>query len=876
MTDNKKSLASSAEERVRRVMRRLVALVAVVALICVCVAVWHTLTRYTLYNGHEAYLPSAPVFEAGRAFEPLADEAPMVEGMVLAAENEALKLYVDPQTAEIAVYDKRNGEVIRSNPADAADDKKANATNKDYLRSQLVVDYYNTSRVSGTYATASMSVDRGQMTMEAIENGVRFTYGMGEIPVIEFYVPYYLTTEWYDKIIASVDEKDAKSFARMYRLEYGVNGMYGLLEGARTSRKSQKNIDEILQKAGFTPEDYEIQQALGGIEPEEYQFFTVPLEYRLDGDSLVVTVPISQITEQGGSRIYNIHLLRAFGAAGGEEDGYIVVPNGSGALIRFNSGKTNVPAYSQYIYEMDPLEAEYISTQYTEPVRLPIFGLCREKSGILATVESGESYACIKADVSGRLNSYNTAYVSFGVRGFSSLSMFGVAGKEAELPVVEDEMYTEDLSVRYTFLTEEYTGYSGLARAYRERLMTQGALVQKTEQRDIPFYYDVIGGVEQTKHMLGIAYRSIYPMTTFAQAVHIAQELKTLGIGNQVMNLQGWFDGGYYHDMPERFGALKQLGGKDAMEQLCAAVRRMGGEVYADVAFQQVSDVAKGYSIRQESSRYYASGYSVYLGRVHPTTLRNTASLGYQEIWYNLISPRYLTRYVDSFAEEIQKYDMDGISLRDLGRDLHSDKRRTKFITREAALSIVDAQLEKLAATGKKLMVSGGNAYALDGAAHIINAPMEATEFFIIDQEIPLYQMILHGCVDYTGTTYNLASTDNWDREMLKMIEYGASCHYTFSQASATEMKQTGMFMFYATKADHWLADAAETYHRLNEYLALVSNALMQTHERLEHGVVRVSYSNGITIYVNYGDTAVEVGGLTVPAMGAAMGGAAR
>lgn len=876
MSDKEKIRASTAEARVRRVMHRLIAVTLAIVFVAGCAAAGHMLLRYTLYNKHEMYLPPTPFFEEGKPFEALPDDDPKVPGMVLAAENEFLKLYADPQTAEIAVYDRRNGEIIRSNPADAASDKKANKTNKNYLRSQLVVDYYNTSRVSGTYATANMSVDLGQMTMEAISDGVRFTYGIGEIPVIEFYVPHYLTAGWYDRVIAAVDEKDAKTFARMYRLEYGVNDMYGLLEGARTSRKSQKSIDEILQKAGFTPEDYEVQQALGGVVPEEYQFFTVPLEYRLEGDSLVATVPISQITEQGGARIYNIHFLRAFGAAGTDEEGYIVVPNGAGALIRFNSGRTNAPAYSQYIYEMDPLEAEYVSTQYTQPVRLPIFGLCRDKSSILATVEGGQSYACIKADISGRLNSYNTAYVSFGVRGFSTLTMFGVTGKEAELPVVEDKMYTEDLSVRYTFLTEEYAGYSGLARAYRERLMSDGVLTQKTEQQEIPFYYDVIGGIEQTKHMLGIAYRSLYPMTTFQQASSIAADLKTLGISNQIMNLQGWFDGGYYHDMPESFVALRQLGGKKMLEQLCADVQQIGGEVYADAAFQQVSDVAGGYSVRQESSRYYASGYSVYLGRVNPTTLRNTSNLGHQEIWYNLISPRYLPRYVGSFANEIQKYPVDGISVRDLGSELHSDKNRTGFISREAALHVVDAQLDTLANTGKKLMVSGGNAYAFDGISHVINAPMDATPYFIIDQEIPLYQMILHGCVDYTGTAHNLSSSDNWNRELLKLIEYGASCHYTFSHASATEMKQTGMFMFYATQADHWLEAAAATYHRLNKYLEPVSDALMMNHERLDDEVSRVTYSNGITLYVNYGDEAVVVDDVMVPAMGVAMGGAAK
>lgn len=876
MNATRRSLTGDAEVRVRKLLRRLLILAAIAVLLIAGMEGLRTTMLYTLYDGCAELIPEIPVHEAGTEFLPLEDDDPQVEGMMLAAESDELKLYVNPETAEVAVFDKRNGEIFRSNPVGAGEDKKANATNRNYLRSQLVVDYYNVNRVSGTYASSNMSVDRGQMTVESIPQGIRFIYGMGEIPVIEYYVPTYLSVEWYDRIVEQVSEKEANTLARMYKLEHGVNGMYGLLETARTSRKSKKILDAILQKAGFTQEDYEEQQALGGVEPEEYQFFTIPLEYRLEEDSLVATVPTSQITEQGGAQIYNIQLLRAFGAAGTEEDGYIVVPNGSGALIRFNSGKTNTPAYSQYVYGMDPVESDYVSTQHIETARLPIYGLCRSNSSILATIESGASYACIKADISGRLSSYNTAYVSFGVRGFSTLTMFGVTGMDAELPIVEDDMYQEDLSVRYTFLTDEYIGYSGIARAYREQLMEQGVLRQKEEQTDIPFYYDVISGVEQTKHLLGIAYRSIYPMTTFDRAAEIANELNAQGVSMQVMNLQGWFDGGYYHDLPETFTALRQLGGKDDMNALCSAVRGLGGEIYADVAFQHVSDVAKGYSSRHESSRYYASGYSAYLGRVDPTTLRKTSNLGHREIWYNLISPRYLPRYVQRFAEQIHTYDLDGVALRDLGSELHSDKRRANVITRESAMCIVEAQLETMAATGKKLMISGGNDYALRGVSHVINAPMDATEFFIIDQKIPLYQMIVHGCVDYAGAPLNLASSDNWERELLKMIEYGSSCHYVFTHESATEMKQTGMFMFYATEAEAWIEDAAQTYHRLNEFLSPVSNALMIAHDVLEQDVVRISYSNGIVLYVNYGDAQIEVDGVAVPAMGAAIGGEAE
>jgi hypothetical protein len=89
-----------------------------------------------------------------------------------------------------------------------------------------------------------------------------------------------------------------------------------------------------------------------------------------------------------------------------------------------------------------------------------------------------------------------------------------------------------------------------------------------------------------------------------------------------------------------------------------------------------------------EASRYYGAGYVATFGQVNPATLRNTSGLGYEENLYSLISPKYLPRYVSKFAKKIQKIDVDGISLRDLGNVLTSDKKRSNQINREEALML--------------------------------------------------------------------------------------------------------------------------------------------------------------------------------------------
>ncbi len=841
------------------------------ALLCALLAgallyLTYYLLHYQFYDAYKKSLKGAYDYEAGSAFTPLADTSPAVPGMALAAENGLLRLYADPETAEVAVVDTRTGVLVRSNPIGAAQDPVANKTNVNYLRSQFILDYYNAARTAGTYDSYSMSVARGQVTAESIAGGVRFVYVLGEKKTIAYYVPYYLSSEKFDGILAKISDADAATMKRMYT--DGGGGLMSLIKAARTNLKSQAKIDVILKSAGFTQEDYYQQMALGGETQEEELSFTVALEYRLDGDALKVSVPVSAMKEEGGGKIYRIQLLRSFGAAGTDETGYLVVPNGSGSLIRFNNGKSGTAAYSQYIYGMDLIDADYLKTQNTQTARLPLYGICRENSSVLATIERGAPLCYVTADVSGRYNSYNYAYPTFVLRGYDMLSMFGVSGAEADMPILEKDLYNEDLTVRYAFLTEENKGYAGLAAYYRSRLIAEGKLTRKAAGGDIPFYYDVIGGIKQTAHFLGVSYQRVYPMTTFAQAAGMARALDALGIKNQVMNLQGWFNGGYYHDAAGSVNVTGKLGGKKDLEELNAALKTLGGEMYADVAFQNVPMISKRYSAGLESSRYYGSGYAAVLGQVNPGTLRRTSSLGYEETLYSLLSPKFLPRYVQAFAGAIKSYDVTGVSLRDLGDELHADKRRTNVISRQQALDVVLAQFDTLADTGRKLMVSGGNGYAFPYAAHIIGAPVEDSEYFIVDESVPLYEIILHGCVDYTGLALNVKDSAGTRADLLHLIEYGASCRYIFTYEEATQMKYTGLNRFYATTFSAWKDTAAKAYAFLNEALKPVSGALMAGHETLSNGVVKVTYDNGVRIYINYGDAPLSADGLTVPAQG--------
>jgi hypothetical protein len=177
--------------------------------------------------------------------------------------------------------------------------------------------------------------------------------------------------------------------------------------------------------------------------------------------------------------------------------------------------------------------------------------------------------------------------------------------------------------------------------------------------------------------------------------------------------------------------------------------------------------------------------------------------------------------------------------------------------------------------TGKSLLLNQANDYAFPYATDIENVPMAHNDFSMVNYEIPFYQMILHGYVNYSGTSINLMDYSNRSEVILKLLEFGAAPHFTFSYEDSTELKYTGLNEFYSTTFDNWKDDAISIYNEANAVLKNVQGASIVKHENLDVDarVKKITYDNGVIIYVNATNTAFSTGNLEIPANGYEMEG---
>lgn len=838
--------------------KRLIIIVVVALLVIISASALNIIFRYFKYDEYKKYEVKSKT-EKGERFVAVNEDKPDVEGMVLVSENDNLKLYTNLETTEIAVYNKNDGSITYSNPQDR-DTHTGTGINASNLSSTLAVTYYNKAGNVATINNYDMSIKNGQFETESIKDGIRYIYTLADEDSIASIVPYYISEDGLNKVMEKSSDYDARTVKGKYKLE---NGTYVLNDSAKKSKVGMEKLNKIFEKAGYTEEDYA--KDMEGHEEDESLSITIPLEYRLTDKGLEATVKAADIEEHGNVYISQIDVLQFFGAASNKAQGYILVPDGSGALINLNSGN-QATAYNQAIYDIDPVAQNYVVIEETECARLPIFGIKADDNAIFARITAGDAIASVNADVAGKLNNYNYAYASFNVREKELLNMFGVQGSKSDIPVVEKSLYKIDLSVSYSFLTKDDASYSGMARTYRKQLIDEGILKETNQSESVPLYLDIIGGVEQKKHIMGIPYEGVCAMTTYDEASEIVDNLYDSDITNLRLNYQGWFNGGIYHDVADKIKLIGSVGSKSDLESLNKKLEDKGGKLFMDVAFQKVSHESKRFTSVLEASKYY-SGYVVELGATDPSTVRQTSNLEwYDEMIYYMISPKFLNRYVDKFASKITKYDVSGINLTDLGSVLTSDKKRSELINRQQAENIVIGQYEKLAETKKNLMETGGNEYSLKYVSDIIDAPTSYSAYYIIDEQVPFYEMVIHGSISYSGEAFNLMDDDLDDDFVLNCIEYGIAPRFTLSYKDPSKMKYTSSADKYSVLYTTWLDKAKEMYGNINEALKDVDGSAMINHEKLDNGLIKVDYENGKTIYINKTSQDITVDGNTVKA----------
>lgn len=794
-----------------------------------------------------------------------------VPGMGLIAEQRDLQLYYNEETTEIAVRVKKSGKVWYSNPQGRADDGLATPYERDIMSSQFTISFRDQIVTLDTYANYSRSVEQQQFTAQQIENGIRVTYTLGDTSLGIEALPKYISKERFqEKVLKPLDDKTSRYVEGRYYPTVSDPNVMERLDEQISKQLVLTKMQAAFTEAGYTAEDlaYDNEQhGVGGGSSSDKPHFVLPIEYQLDEQGLVVSVPLSELQETEQYRIGSLDLLPYFGAAGTEETGYMFVPDGTGSLIYLNNGRVQEEQYAQRVYGPDFNDNSRNRSQISEYARMPVYGMKADDHAWLATIQNGDAIASVRADISGKQSSYNHAFTSFAVRGEDTLELY-TGRNQQNIALYSNKRYEGDLRVQYVFLEGEDANYSGMARAYQTMLVEAKQLTPLNNKRELPFYVDLLGAIDKQDSILGVPYNATYEMTTIQQAEQIRKLLEDHDIDRVQMRYLGWFGKGVNHRPPDRVKLISELGSASDLINLNRNLQRTGGMLYPDVAFQHIYRDQGTFTASADAARFITREIAE-RSPYNPALNRMNSELGS----YYLLSPAKLPYFVDQYLDQYKTYAGAGLSLRDLGDVLHADYREKRVIFRETAKGIVIDQLETVKSQVPELMIQGGNAYAWSTADHLVNVPTSTSRFSITDIEIPFYQMVVHGYIEYTGSPINLDDEQDLNIQLLQAIELGLAPHVFWSAQPSSDLKYTRYDSYYSTAYEDWLTDAVQLYHEAAQVLTPVLTQRMITHELLQDGVTRMTYENGTRIIVNKTETAVTIDGIHVKGQGYAVTG---
>lgn len=581
---------------------------------------------------------------------------------------------------------------------------------------------------------------------------------------------------------------------------------------------------------------------------------TVPVSFYLQDGSFYVSVNCADITLSDSDFVLTkLRVMDYFGSNTGAVDGdYILVPDNCGAIIDTYRAKKSFENLSFKVYG----DAENNNTL------AGVYGVRRKDSAFVAMIEKGDAVATVNAEVAAH-SGYNRVGAEFEI---TETAVKNVSGKDKIL--VAGKSYDGEICLCYRFTQGNNANYSGMAIACREHLIRTGVLSSDTvdDTGELPFVLSTAGDT-------GSISGKSFVMTDYEQLLDMLTYLKGKGFSNIYVRYKGVFTGGMNQVSLQKCERLKSLGTQAQFDELTEYASAQQMKLFFDLSVTSCASSGARSSLlaRDISGSLYSFDKTAFNSGVSKTVLT-----AYDRIDDNVIS-------LFSLAEENE---IENISINDASAFLYSDCENSA--TRNDVRQMIKDESASLTTIGQ-LMVEKGNLYMIKNADVIASLPtassVQENSFY---KAVPFIPLLLHATVQYSVEPINL-STD-FTKAMLRCVEYGALPQFEWyyedteetqgtdeaepdtaeetpaeestETAESTQEKEEQLKPY---SYSDWATAAYTYYDKANRALGNIMDSRMTAHYEVRSGVYCTEYGD-TSVYVNYTDSDVTVGGVTVAA----------
>lgn len=574
---------------------------------------------------------------------------------------------------------------------------------------------------------------------------------------------------------------------------------------------------------------------------------------KLTDTGITAEVPLESIVEPDPDTLVvsSIIIFPALGATEMDEiPGYMVIPDGAGALIRYedNEGQYLAPFEEMFFgrnYGLDNLTQSVANY----PLSMPIFGAVHgvNQNAFVGIIEEGMLSARLFAYPNGALNiPYNLIFTKFDIRSVyrQSFSSDGSGGAMKNI-----ETSTSDIKIRYNFLDGDDANYVGIGKNYRQYLEAQAVLDQLNQSGDIEIYLRYLMSDNETSFFGS----SLVEMSTVDQVKEMYDFFMSQGLTRQNVALMGWNNGGYSGYLPANVNFENALGSNRKYRDLIEHINQENFVMLMN-DYMFATDDTPGISYRVD----VAKGSN----RFKMAFTRDSFVHDQHYVLYPLVTKSLALGDLEDYRnEEVQ------VLFESLGSVLFSYYDDEHYY-REDSFAIYRDILSEYADIGHYYYPFS---YAYQYVNGFYGAPLYNSQLKYYDDIVPLLQVVLVGSIDLFADDLNFNSLGR--ETLLNIIDYGMNPAFVLSYEPSSKLKDTDLDALYTTEFDLWKDTVVLEYHYINDALKHVNGARIDQRVVLDYGVVKVSYDNGVDIYVNYTSQEFTAGGITIPAFDYALGG---
>jgi hypothetical protein len=568
------------------------------------------------------------------------------------------------------------------------------------------------------------------------------------------------------------------------------------------------------------------------------------LSVTLTSQGIDVSIPEDSITDGEDAALSRLSVYPFLGAVKKTRTpGYIFVPDGIGALIRFDKADAFTSIFEKPFGGTDPSssrEQTEIPETINEEKRLyaDVYGIVHGtgQNAVMPVINEGGPYASLIIYPAGLTTDFFFAYASFTYRTVyrQPLNRSGTNS----IVRLQDEVNPFDLDISYVFLQDDEADYVGMASAYRDHLVTKGVMDDVSTDIDASLHLDVIAA-ENKPSLFG---RRTVIMT---DAVELNGMIDALlpSVDHLAVTYRGYAKGG--------------LGGSSLNE--LPYDKGLG----SDEDIRAINDAYDIWHVIEPTRSYPgARGYNPYDLAVQ-RNLDNILSTDTYGTSY-LMHPKQSLERVRELKGSFDALGITHIAFETIGSMSYGTYGDDPMSPHETIMTF-----QEMTGLFEKSAVFDANA-RMFSADMFFDFALYSSGRAIYSDTVPFLSIVLRGMKPVYGRYGNFFS--NTENELLRLIDYGIHPSFVVTEASAYDLLDTSSQDIHTSEFDVWKDEILRQYGITSAILSEIVHARVTAREVLETGVVLVTYSNGVMVGINYTDLDYE-GIIGIPARSAVLGG---